>query len=305
MKTIVTIRPLTLALLAATSVFWQAGSWAKEAVLSEKPIEIRLPVGKEFIIKFPQAITHTNLLNQDSSDKLDTMITPQGVLYMTPAESFEKSRMVAELVDGRLVMLDVEASELGPFDSTLTIVEAPPEPTPQLLPQPVETTAGQPEMQPGQDGKNPARNPYKPDFLVDDAVKTLDVAGDGRSSTPRFHDMVRYGFRHYVGPSRLIGDKMGKSVKVGKGEIGDRLIRMNAGKLKIKALRQWEIDGHYLTVLLVNNTSRQSVAFDPRALRGRFKFAAALYPVLEPSGSRFDQTLWAVITAVPFDKSGR
>jgi len=32
-------------------------------------------------------------------------------------------------------------------------------------------------------------------------------------------------------------------------------------------------------------------------------FAAALYPVIEPRGSRPDHTLWALISSVPFDKA--
>ncbi|PID64362.1 MAG: hypothetical protein CR962_01620, partial [Gammaproteobacteria bacterium] len=68
-----------------------------------------------------------------------------------------------------------------------------------------------------------------------------------------------------------------------------------------KPLKQWKINDDYVTVLLVNNLSARPVAFDPRALRGRLKFAAALSPVIQPQGSVNDQTLWAVITAVPFD----
>ncbi|MFC2754275.1 MAG: DUF3438 family protein, partial [Cardiobacterium sp.] len=70
-------------------------------------------------------------------------------------------------------------------------------------------------------------------------------------------------------------------------------------------LKQWAIGDSYLTVLLVNNRSASAVEFDPRGIRGRWMFAAALYPVLEPRGSRFDQTLWALISAEPFDQARR
>lgn len=282
---------------------------AKEVVLSEKPIPIRIPVGQELIIKFPQPATHTRNLNDAAT--ISSLLTPDGILYVTPTQKFDKSRVVAELVDGRMVMLDIEAADTGPFDSDITIVERPtaatavrpaaaPAATPSGSAAVIEATAPDDAV---------AKNPYKPDFLADGEAKTLNIAmGDYGGAPSRevgndYHHMVRYGFRHYVGPARLIGDDLGKPVKVGKSDIAKRLLRMNDGRLSVKPLRQWQIGDNYLTVLLVNNLSTTAVEFDPRAMRGRWMFAAALYPVIEPRGSRLDQTLWALISSVPFDKA--
>ena len=49
------------------------------------------------------------------------MLTPQGVMYLTATQPFAQSRMIAELVDGQMVMIDIEASENGPFDTELNI----------------------------------------------------------------------------------------------------------------------------------------------------------------------------------------
>ncbi|WP_298641051.1 DUF3438 family protein [uncultured Cardiobacterium sp.] len=282
---------------------------AKEVVLSEKPIPIRIPVGQELIIKFPQPATHTRNLNDAAT--ISSLLTPDGILYVTPTQKFDKSRVVAELVDGRMVMLDIEAADTGPFDSDITIVERPTAATavrPAAAPAATPSGSAAVIESPAPDDVV-AKNPYKPDFLADGEAKTLNVAMGDYGGTPSrevgndYHHMVRYGFRHYVGPARLIGDDLGKPVKVGKSDIAKRLLRMNDGRLSVKPLRQWQIGDNYLTVLLVNNLSTTAVEFDPRAMRGRWMFAAALYPVIEPRGSRLDQTLWALISSVPFDKA--
>ena len=303
--------PLCCLIPAALSLSLAVSVAAKEAVLSEKPIPVRMPVGQELIIKFPQPVTHVRTLNETTAATISQMLTPDGVLYVTPQQVFPKTRMVAELVDGRMVMLDVEAADSGPFDNEVSIVErataatairpaAAPAATPSGSAAVIESPAPDDAV---------AKNPYKPDFLADGEAKTLNVAmGDYGGAPSRevgndYHHMVRYGFRHYVGPARLIGDDLGKPVKVGKSDIAKRLLRMNDGRLSVKPLRQWQIGDNYLTVLLVNNLSTTAVEFDPRAMRGRWMFAAALYPVIEPRGSRLDQTLWALISSVPFDKA--
>ena len=311
---------IAMALLGA----WLPAAVARDAVLSKNPIPLRVGVGKEAIISFPQPATHTRILNEASANAVSNMLTPQGVMYLTATQPFAQTRMIAELVDGRMVMIDIEASENGPFDTELNITDratgnvattaAPAAVDPALLPAGSGPTgsaiAPQPAAQPtpGRDGDD---NPYKPDFLKDGAAKTLNMAeGDlGGAQVvdagSDYHQMVRFGFRHFVGPSRLIGDDLGKPVKVGKSDVASSLLRMNDGRLSVKPLKQWVVGDNYLTVLLVNNRSGSAVEFDPRSIRGRWMFAAALYPVLEPRGSRFDQTLWALISAEPFDQARR
>lgn len=258
---------------------------AKQVVLSEKPIAVRLPIKKELIIKFPQPVTHTNLLNEQDAMVLSTLLSPEGILYMTALEGFEPSRMVAELVDGRLVMLDISASELGPFDSDITISE---KVIQQEIP-PVQVISEKPE-----------ENPYLPDFLKDGAAKTM--VAETQVDAVQYHVLVQQAFRQYVGPSRLAGGSLGQEMKVNTASL-NRLIRLNDGRLKISLVKSWKSHGHYVTVLLVNNLSHEPIAFDPRAIRGRWVFAAALHPVLSPSGTTEDRTLWALISTVPFEQA--
>lgn len=260
---------------------------ARQVTLSNLPIEVNLQTGAELIITFPDTVTHTNILTAENTDKLTTFLTPEGVLYLTANENFGTTRLVAELVDGKLVVLDLKASSAYATDKQLTIVK-PTAATIPPLPAPV-----------------PATNPHKPDFLSDNAAKTKSQqpsTANGHQA-PGFHSMVQFGFRHFVGPSRLIGEEVkGKKLTVGTVD-SKRLLRVIGGQVHIKPLAQWKIEDKYLTVLLVNNHSARPVEFDPRAIRGRWQFAAALYPVIAPRGSRYDQTLWALISAEPFAKA--
>ena len=329
MKTLPSCHGIIRPCLFLGALFAMSPLFARDAVLSKKPIPLRVGVGKETIISFPQPATHTRITNETAGNAVSNMLTPQGVMYLTATKPFAQSRMIAELVDGQMVMIDIEASENGPFDTELNITESgknaavatvPTSAIPAAAVDPALLPAGsgptgaaiapQPAVQPAP-GKDGDDNPYKPDFLKDGAAKTLNMAeGDlGGAQVvdagSDYHQMVRFGFRHFVGPSRLIGDDLGKPVKVSKSDVASSLLRMNDGRLTVKPLKQWAVGDNYLTVLLVNNRSAAAVEFDPRAMRGRWMFAAALYPVLEPRGSRFDQTLWALISAEPFDQARR
>lgn len=278
------MKKLQLFLLAA---LLPLQSLAREVVFDEKPLPLRLPIGKETIIKFPQAVAHISVLSEAADQSLNSFLTPEGVIYLTPDNPFEKARVVVEQINGKLIMLDITASDRGPFDGDTTIIEKVAEVT-----KPAPKAMAAPEKL--------KENPYKPDFLKDGEPKTLTASPT--PSTPGYHQMVQFGFRHFVGPSRLIGPDLGSLVTVSKGEFNS-IIRIDGARLSLKPLKQWEIQGHYLTVILVNNRSHKPYEFDPRAIRGRWVFAAALHPRLDSSGSQRDQTLWALISMLPFEQA--
>jgi hypothetical protein len=59
----------------------------------------------------------------------------------------------------------------------------------------------------------------------------------------------------------------------------------------------------HVTALGVDNHGSRPVPFEPKALRGRLLFAAALQPTLEPAGSGHHGTVWAVVTEQPFNQA--
>ncbi len=278
-----------LSALALSSLLISFNASALEKILSEKLIDVPLPPNKEIIIKFPQAVTHTEIVEGDSNAPLSQFLRPDGVLLLTAKEAFGRARMVAPMIDGNVVILDLHA-EIGALNyETIHLID------PKTI-KPKAKPVSTPKPQP------PETNPNKPAFLKDGGAMTKNVS---RSQRIDYHDMVRFAFRHYSGPARLIGRKVsGKKMAV-KRFTTRQFLRVWHQRIALKPLAQWKIEGKYVTVLLANNLSHERIPFDPRALRGRLMFSAALSPVLEPQGSVNDQTLWAVITALPFNQAIR
>lgn len=273
-------------LLVSALLTLSFSSGAVNIILDEKAVNVPLPVGKEIIVTFPQAVTHTELLDEDKATALRQLLRPDGVLMLKAGEPFGEARLIATQLDGNIVVLDLNAEVGAVNHQTINLVVKKPKPVkPPEAPKPTVE-----------------KNPNKPDFLKHGASMTKNQADE--TATIGFNQMVQYGFRHYVGPARLIGQQPAKTVNVSTKGV-KHLVRLWGDRLAIKPLKQWHINDHYLTVLLVNNRSHAVIEFDPRALRGRLQFSAALLPVLQPQGSAQDQTLWAVITAEPFNTAIR
>ncbi|MCP5076232.1 MAG: DUF3438 family protein, partial [Rhodobacteraceae bacterium] len=80
-------------------------------------------------------------------------------------------------------------------------------------------------------------------------------------------------------------------------------LRIQSKYLEVQPLAQWKLGERYVTAVAVYNKSAQAVEFDPRALRGKPLFVAALHPTLRPAGSGHNGTVWAVVTDQPFNQT--
>lgn len=279
MKKIITI------LIALTTLF---SGYAVDKIITFKPITVPLPVNKEVIVKFPYAVNQTELLSGEHAGKFSQFLTPDGALHLKATEPFGKARLVAEMVSGKLVLLDIQASIGAVNHEVIKLID------PKTLKKPAAKKA--PVVQ------KPEVNPNKPDFLRNGGVMTKTSAAAPNTGIG-YNTMTQFGFRHFVGPSRLIGNEIkAKKVKVSRKGL-NTFVRFSGNRLALNPLRQWKVADKYLTVLLVKNHSALPVQFDPRALRGRIQFSAALHPVIQGAGSMHDQTLWAVITASPFNQA--
>ena len=113
---------------------------------------------------------------------------------------------------------------------------------------------------------------------------------------------ARFALAHYSGPARLIPKLDATPVAV--RPIAVRAwVRWPAASLQIRPLRQWQAGTLHVTALGVDNPGSRSVPFEPKALRGRLLFVAALHPTLEPAGSGHHGTVWAVVTEQPFNQA--
>lgn len=279
---------IKLLIVASILSFFQ--SMAGQVFLSEKPILIGIPLDGEVIVKFPDSVTHTEILNDGDTSLFRQFLTPEGVLYLSTDKTFSDVRMVANLVSGKTVVMNIK-SGVGPHGRNI-----------EILNRKVVKKSSQPVKQKAK----PERNPNKPAFLRDKVAKTKRVNAKNTESNMAigYAEMTRYAFRHFVGPSRLIGRKMGSTVKLSNKHL-KRFVRVWKNKISLRPLKQWKINNKFVTVLLINNTSERPIHFDPRALRGRIEFAAALHPTLSPQGTSRDRTLWAVITSIPFNQAIR
>ncbi|MDP8051512.1 DUF3438 family protein [Pasteurella atlantica] len=258
-------------------------TFAINMVIGEHALTVPLPVNKEIVIKFPQPVTHTELLNTNNTDKLRQLLRPDGILMLQAGEEFSKTRLIATQIDGNIVILDLEAKNNAVNHHTINLVQ-------KKINLPEKKVKHQPIAK--------EENPYKPDFLKNKKPITKSQS----SPQINFNTMVQYGFSHFLGPRRLIKELPARPIKMSKRNL-QHWIRVWGNKVAIKPLKQWKINDDYLTILLINNTSSQPVTFDPRALRGRIKFTATIITTLEPKGNINDQTLYAVITSVPFNKA--
>ena len=76
-------------------------------------------------------------------------------------------------------------------------------------------------------------------------------------------------------------------------------LRVQAHTLTIRPLAQWKVGDRYVTALGVVNRGPAEVLFDPRALRGDLRFAAALHPRSAPPEAVITAAFWAVVSDQP------
>lgn len=277
-------KPL-IALIALLTLF---SSYAVDRVITVKPITVPLPVNKEVIVKFPYTVVQTELQSGEFADRFSRFLTPDGALYLEATKAFDKTRLLVEMINGEIVLLDLKASVGAINHEVINLID------PKTLKKPA------PKKNPIIQA--PEENPNKPAFLRNGGVMTK-TSPAAKNTGIGYNTMTQFGFRHFTGPSRLIGDEVkAKKVKVSRQGLST-FVRLSGNRLALKQLAQWKIADKYLTVLLVQNRSALPIPFDPRALRGRIQFSAALHPIIQGAGSMTDQTLWSIITEVPFNQA--
>ncbi len=259
----------------------QSGA-AEQITWQGDPIAVTLPVDRERRIDFPEPIAELDVpgaLEQRS----EIILTPDGSLHWRAEEAFEPERVLATSISGSLYQLDVGAATDGEA-VRIELVDP-------LVSAPLPATLGEAELM-----------EQVAEALIPDFLRGRRGGGPGGRPTPV--DLARFALSHYSGPERLIPELA--AVQVPVQAIDSRtLLRVQSRELAVRPLAQWQLGEHYVTVLGVLNTSARAVDFDPLALRGELLFAAALHPSLQPDGSGHNGTVWALVTAVPFNQALR
>lgn len=257
-----------------TTVVWQGD-----------PIPLALKVGVERRIDFPEALAEVDVpraLEQQSQ----IVVTPSGSLHWTANTPFSPTRVLATSVSGSLYQFDVQAQTDGEVPKRL-VLNDPVVDAAALAAANAPSTRAQREQ---------AAAWLIPDFL------TRGPHQSGPIDKPSDVALARFALAHFTGPARLIPKLEAERVAV--YPIDTRAwLRVQSSVLSLQPLAQWKAQDRYVTAIQVRNHGAMDVAFDPRALRGHWQFAAALHPTLQPQGSGHNQTLWVVITSQPFNRA--
>ena len=249
------------------------------------PIPLALKVGVERRIDFPETLAGVDVpraLEQQSR----IVVTPTGSLHWTANAPFPPTRVLATSVSGALYQLDVQAQADGDVPKRLVLNDPVVDAT-ALAAANAPSTRAQREQ---------AAARLIPDFL------TSGPNAAGPTDKPSYVALARFALAHFTGPARLIPKLEAERVAVYPINTRDWL-RVQSNALTLQPLAQWHAQDRYVTALQVQNRGAMAVAFDPRALRGNWQFAAALHPTLAPQGSGHNQTLWIVITSQPFNRA--
>lgn len=259
-----------------------------QALWQGSPIPLRLKVGAERRIDFPEPIADIDIPNAVGRQSR-IVLSPTGQLHWLAREPFAAVRVLATAVSGTLYQFDAEAQTDGDT------------PDPLVLRDPIlDATAYAKANAPTDQARlEAAAGALIPAFLQQGAGAS---GAAGATARPDYAALTRFALAHYSGPARLI-PKL-EATRVGVRPIAVRdWVRLPATGLAIKPLQQWKVNTLHVTAVGVYNGSDTAIPFEPKALRGRLLFAAALHPTVAPKGSGHNGSVWAVITEQPFNQA--
>jgi integrating conjugative element protein (TIGR03749 family) len=253
------------------------------------PLPVSLVVGQERRIDFPEPMADLDV-PQAVTAHSRLVLTPTGQLHWQAQEPFPAARVLATSVSGTLYQLDVRADKEGAPLPPLVIRD------PVVAALTPAGAGGGATAVPGAVAPDAVAAALIPDFLKQGAH------GVTPADRPDYVALTRFALAHYLGPARAIPSLDASPAPVPPRALDDGL-RVQDALITVRPLASWQIGAHYVTALGVTNRRPFPVDFDPRALRGDLRFAAALHPTLAPAGSGHQHTVWAVVTDQPFHRA--
>ena len=237
-------------------------------------------------IDFPEPIADLDI-PQPVSATSRVVLSPTGQLHWLAQAPFTSARVLATAVGGALYQLDVSARAEGATPERLVVRDP-------ALEASVQAQTNAPT--------DPARLEAAAAALIPDFLRPTPPGAAGHPPRASYAALARFALAHYSGPARLIPKLDATPMAVRPIAVRD-WVRWPVAGLRIQPLRQWKAGKLHVTALGVDNPSARPVPFEPKALRGRLLFAAALQPTLEPAGSGHHGTVWAVVTEQPFNQA--
>ena len=242
-------------------------SLATEVLVWDKaPLSLRLEVGKERIVSFGNQNVVVGVPASLRS-KLRVQ-SAAGVAYLEPVAAFPSQRVEFKLVESNtLIFIDVFAAM--PDD------EAPLEPAKVLIKRALDRKK------------------------QEEAARVGELAGP--KATPI--DLTRYAAQSFYAPSRLLDDRWGIAVTdLGKIEGLDLLFGgTSAGLFKITPVKQFAVNGMFLSALLLENQSSYPQVFRHPDIYPIYEFATPQHMNMGASGAVDDHTMLYLITRKPLN----
>ena len=257
-----------------------------QAIWQGDPLPVVLKVGVERRIDFPEPIADLDI-PQPISATSRVVLSPAGSLHWLAREPFGAARVLATAVSGALYQLDVRAQPEGATPERLVVRDP-------ALEASIQAQTNAPT--------DPARLEAAAAALIPDFLRPTPPGANGPPPRASYAALARFALAHYSGPARLIPKLDATPVAVRPIAVRE-WVRWPVAGLRIQPLRQWKAGKLHVTALGVDNHGSRPVPFEPKALRGRLLFAAALQPTLEPAGSGHHGTVWVVVTEQPFHQA--
>lgn len=228
------------------------------------PIEIRLPVGVERHIWFPAKV------QPGIPPELATKLRVQAVddtVYLLAHKSFEATRVpVRDRESGQIFLFDLRAEAGAPQEPVRVVIAS------------------------GRDEEG--------------VLRSAD-ANDAGNSAPDYGYMTltRFAAQQLYAPSRLATPLSGVSrVPLGNREPITGLIR--GGGVNTLPVASWRSpNGLYVTAIKVTNLLPESIAVDPRSVRGRWLAATVHHPLLTAHGGPADTSMIYLVSDRRFEES--
>lgn len=235
-------------------------------VWNKKPLEIRLEVGKERLIEFPDNIEFGLPI------KLSTRLKPHsaaGVAYLTPLAAFPKTRIQVRLAsNNEIIFIDLFATE-------------PEDDTPMEL---VKIISNQEQIE--------------ADKQEQDRFE--------ESGTISLKELVQYASHDYFAPPRLRTEALSLRVSDVTTPLDLRLLFSgeSAGLFTLRALRQYRTIDYTLTAILVTNRSDSPQNIVYSDIKSDYVTVSSQHLSVGPKSSSTQSTVLYFVTERPLSENG-
>ncbi len=233
------------------SIFWATASAVEIAKWDKMPVPVRLSIGDERIIFFPDNVSVG--VPGSATHKIRVQ-SNGGAVYLRASEKIEKTRLHAKMHStGQVILLDVWADKSNqPITEEIKVV-----------------------LSGGKEKSQSSSEPSQPAYSETPVTLTRYVAQ--RYYAPRRLWVDSVGINQVT--LRL------------SGELKAFIKGQNYGLVRVSPDASWAGGGYYITALRLTNKSKNKVRLSYTDINARFEYATYQHHSLNPEGVPGDTTM--------------